>query len=104
AAAAFEARTAQAAGTLLAQAVAGYLTGHSFMVPGVTTMGTSAPPLALPGAIVALVAVFSDVDASLDTRAQRVAAACTSLATTTLVVFAPSPIPPPICPPPSMVS
>lgn len=102
AARAFEAWTAPAAGALLAQAVAGYLTGHLFTAPAVTP-GTSGPPVALAPATADFIALFSDLDLSLDGRARRAAAACTALASSTLVVFAPT-APPLVQAPPAFVA
>lgn len=92
--AAFEARSAAGAGGLLATALAAYLAGQLFGT------GIAAPPLATSAAGAMIGAVFADLDASSSDRAQRIASACTLLATTTIVTFT-SPTPPP---PPTPVS
>ncbi len=104
AAVAFHAWHPHTAGTLLAQGLAAYVTAHTFLAPGVTP-GLSGPPAALAAVTAELVAVFSDVDLSLDARAARIAAACTTLATSSLVTFAPPPpVPPPITLPPAPIT
>jgi hypothetical protein len=85
AAGALAAGAAQAAGSQLALGVAAYMAGQSF------PPGTASFPIGVSGAVSQMIAVFSDVDGSVSQKAQQIAAACTLLATTTLVVF---PVPP----------
>jgi hypothetical protein len=88
---ALQAQTAPAAGNLLAVALASYLAGQQFGA------GIAAPPLATAAAGAAIGTALADVQASGAARAQRIASACTLLASSTLVTFAP---PPPLPPAP----
>ena len=76
------------AGAMLADALAGYLTGQAFG-PGIANA-----PLGATAAQVALAAVFSDLAADTGDRADRLAAATWALALTTVVVFPPVVSPP----------
>jgi hypothetical protein len=84
---ALSAMAPQAAGSLLAAAIAGYITGQSFG-PGIAS-----PPLAISAAGSQMGAVFADLDAQPSARAQKIASACQTLAVSTIVTF-PPPLPP----------
>ncbi len=88
AATALQAGLAPLAGAQLAQAVAAYMAGHAFG-PGVSQM-----PMTAAVAQVALGAVFADLDATADVRAERIALTCQTMALSTLVVFPPVLSPP----------
>ena len=89
---AFSAQQAAAAGALLATGLMGYLAGQAFG-PGVAS-----PPLGTAAAQAAFTDVFADLDASVSTRADRIAQATWTLALTTIVVF------PPVISPPAPVT
>jgi hypothetical protein len=81
AASALAARSAPAAGQLLAAAVASYYAGQSF------GSGVASFPLALPAAASLIGETFADLQAPRSKRAQDVATACHLLALSTLVLF-----------------
>lgn len=72
-----------AAGSQLAMAVASYYSGQVFGA------GTASFPTATAAVTVAFAAVFADLQSSSEERAERLAAGCTLLALSTLVVFPP---------------
>lgn len=86
---ALSAGVSAAAGAQLAQAVATYYTGQSFGT------GVAASPIGTPAAVVALGAVFADLEAPVEARAERIALVCHALALTTIVTFPPAPPMPP---------
>jgi hypothetical protein len=92
AAAAFSAQDASAAGALLATALTSYLAGQAFGA------GVASPPVAMAAAQAAFTGVFSDLDASVSARADRIAQGTWALALTTIVVF------PPVIGPPAPVT
>ncbi|SHN13559.1 hypothetical protein [Cryptosporangium aurantiacum] len=71
------------AGTQLALALTGYLTGQVF------GPGTASPPAATSAAQTAFGAVFADVDSGVVQRADRIASGIHLLALSTIVVFPP---------------
>lgn len=92
AAGAFAAQSSAAAGAMLATGLTGYMAGQSFGA------GVASPPLGSAAAQAAFTGVFADLDASLSTRADRIAQGTWALALTTIVVF------PPVISPPSPVT
>ncbi|MFO0589349.1 MAG: hypothetical protein U0441_17560 [Polyangiaceae bacterium] len=89
AAGALAAQSAQAAGTQLAMAVATYMAGQVFSAGPAT--GSATFPAAASAAVSQMIATFSDVNGSVSQKAQQIAAACTTLAVSTIVIF---PVPP----------
>ena len=79
-------------GARLANAVAAYITGQMFP-PGV-----AAAPLATAAAGSQIGAAFADLEAPPSARAQKIAGACYTLATSTLVTFPPPPFAPTVAP------
>jgi hypothetical protein len=92
AAGAFSAQSSSAAGALLATGLTGYLAGQAFGA------GVASPPLGTSAAQAAFAGVFSDLDASVSARGDRIAQGAWALALTTIVVF------PPVISPPSPVT
>jgi hypothetical protein len=86
--AAFTAQNPDAAGAMLAIALMGYMAGQAFG-PGIAS-----PPTATAAAQTALAAVFRNLNADNQARAQRIALAVHALALTTIVVFPPVISPP----------
>lgn len=76
---------APAAGVQLATAVANYITGQSFGT------GVAAAPVATPAVQLAFGAVFADLQASREDRAERIALGCLTLAVSTTVAFSAPP-------------
>jgi hypothetical protein len=89
---ALAAGAAAAAGGQLTLALVGYLAGQAFG-PGV-----AAPPVAAAAAQADLTAVFADLGMAPNTRADRIAAAVHTLATSSVVTF------PPVVSPPAPVT
>jgi len=84
---ALSAQSAQGAGSQLANAIAAYIAGQAFG-PGV-----AGPPLATSAAGSQIGSVFADLNATPSARAQQIASACYTLASSTIVTF-PPPTPP----------
>jgi hypothetical protein len=92
AAGAFSAQASAAAGAMLAVGLTAYMAGQAFGA------GVASPPVGTAAAQVVFAGVFSDLDASLSARADRIAQGAWALALTTIVVF------PPVISPPSPVT
>jgi len=90
--AAFSTQDASAAGAMLATGLTAYMAGQSFGA------GVASPPVGMAAAQAAFTGVFSDLDASVSARADRIAQGTWALALTTIVVF------PPVISPPSPVT
>ncbi|HEY3256771.1 MAG TPA: hypothetical protein VGJ91_22600 [Polyangiaceae bacterium] len=84
---ALSAQSAQAAGSQLAQAIAAYIAGQVFGA------GVAGPPIATAAAGSQIGSVFADLNSAPSARAQQIASACLTLATSTIVTF-PPPTPP----------
>jgi hypothetical protein len=87
-AAAFGAQAAPLAAVQLALALMGYMTGQVFG-PGVAS-----PPTAVAAGQAAFLAVFADLDAGLNARADQIAQGAYAMAISTIVVFPPVISPP----------
>ncbi len=85
---ALQAGLAPLAGMQLAQAVSAYMTGQAFGA------GISGTPITTGVAQIALGAVFADLDATAEVRAERIALVCQGMALSTLVTFPPVVSPP----------
>lgn len=88
AAAAFGAQAAPLAAVQLALALMGYMTGQVFG-PGVAS-----PPTAVAAGQAAFLAVFADLNAGLNARADQIAQGAYTMAISTIVVFPPVISPP----------
>lgn len=85
--AALSTASAQAAGAQLGLGLSAYLTGQAFGA------GVALAPVATPAGVAALIATFSDTGATSRAQADRIAQACMTLVSSTMVQF-PVPLPP----------
>lgn len=92
AAGAFSAQSSSGAGAMLATGLTAYMAGQSFGA------GVASPPVGTAAAQAAFAGVFSDLDASVSARGDRIAQGTWALALTTIVIF------PPVISPPSPVT
>jgi hypothetical protein len=92
AATALQASDPQLAAVQLALALMAYMTGQVFGA------GVASPPVAVSAGQAAFAAVFADMDAGLNARADQIAQGAYAMAISTIVVF------PPVISPPTPVS